>query len=131
MKIYAKDNFLELLRKTNFQDRTTFTCLKKAYLDFIFKFSEVIDLIYPSKQLRLKTNSKPWVDSETISAIHRRDELLKNYQKSCLETDKDHFRSVKMALQKAVSKEKKSFFQEKKSKRMLIILKNCGKLLSP
>ena len=71
------------------------------------------DLLCPSKKLRLKANSKPWIDSETISAIRRRDKLFKKYKKSGLETDKDHFRSAKMALQKAISKKKKSFFQEK------------------
>ena len=43
MKNYTKENFLELLRKTNFPDYTTFTCLNKAYQDFIFKLIEVID----------------------------------------------------------------------------------------
>ena len=55
----------------------TFTCLNKAYQqDFIFKLSEVIDLLCPNKNLRLKANLKPWIDSETMSAIHRRDKLL-------------------------------------------------------
>ena len=43
MKNYTKEKFLELLRKTDFPDYTTFTCLNKAYQDFIFKLSEVID----------------------------------------------------------------------------------------
>ena len=60
MKNYTKEKFLELLSKTDFPDYTTFTCLNKAYQDFIFKLSEVIDLICPSKKLRLKANSKPW-----------------------------------------------------------------------
>ena len=47
MKNYAKQKFLELLRKTDFQDYTTYTCLNKAYQDFIFKLSEVIDLLCP------------------------------------------------------------------------------------
>ena len=66
MKNYTKEKFLELLRKADFPDYTTFTCLNKAYQDFIFKLSEVIDLLYPSKKLRLKANSKPWIESETI-----------------------------------------------------------------
>ena len=71
MKNYTKENFLELLRKTDFPDYTIFTCLNK-----------------------------------------------------------DHFRSAKMALQETISKKKKSFFKEK-LKKMLIILRNYGKLLSP
>ena len=56
MKNYTKDKFLELLRKTSFPGYMTFTCLNKAYQDFIFKLSEVIDLLCPSKKLRLKAN---------------------------------------------------------------------------
>ena len=76
MKNYTKEKFSELLRKTDFPDYTDFTCLNKAYQDFIFKFSEVIDLLCPSKKLRFKANSKPWIDSETISAIRRREKLF-------------------------------------------------------
>ena len=130
MKNYTKEKCLELLRKTDFPDYTTFTCLNKAYQDLIFKVSEVIDLLCPSKKLRLKANSKPRIDSETILAIRRRDKLFKKYKKSGLETEKDHFRSAKMALQKTISKKRNLFFQ-KKLKRMLIILKTYGKLLSP
>ena len=54
----------------------------------------------------MKTSSKPWIVSETISAIRRRDKLFKMYKKY------RYFRSAKMALQKAISK-KKSYFQEK------------------
>ena len=35
MKNYTKENFLQLLRKIDFPDYTTFTCLNKAYQDFI------------------------------------------------------------------------------------------------
>ena len=41
----------------------TFTCLNKAYQDIIFELSEVIDLLSPSKKLRQKANSKPWIDN--------------------------------------------------------------------
>ena len=91
MKNYTKEKFLELLRKTAFPDYTTFICLNKAYQDFILKLSEVIDLPCPSKKLRLKTNLKPCIISETISAMCRRDKLFKLYKKSGLETDKNHF----------------------------------------
>ena len=114
MKNYTKEIFLELL--TDFPDYTTFTCLNKTGQDFIFKLSEVIDLLCPSKKLRLKANSKPWIDSETISAICKRDKLFKKYKKFGLEIDKDHFRSTKMALQKAISKKKNFFFSRKNKK---------------
>ena len=115
MKNYTKENFLEPLGKTDFPDYTTFTCLNKACQNFIFKLSEVIDLLCASKKLRLKANSKPWINSKTISAICRRLKIFKKYKKFGLETDKDHFRLSKRAPQKAIYKKKKSFFffQEK------------------
>ena len=113
IKITHKKFFLELLRKTDLPDYATFTCLNKACQDFVFKLNEVIDLLCPSKKIRLKANSKPWIDSETISAIRRRDKRFKKCKKSGLETDKDHFQSAKMALQKAISKKKKYFFSRK------------------
>ena len=116
MKNYTKEKFLELLRETDFPDYTTFTCLNKAYQDFIFKLIEVIDLLCPSKKLKLKASSKLWIDPETISAIRRRDKLFKKYKRSGLETDQDLSRSAKMADQKAISQKKKSFFQEKIAK---------------
>ena len=36
MENYTKEKFLKLLRKIDFPNYTTFTCLNKAYLDFIF-----------------------------------------------------------------------------------------------
>ena len=50
MKSYTKEKFLELIRKTDFSDYTTFNCINKAYQDFIFK-CEIIDLLCPSKTL--------------------------------------------------------------------------------
>ena len=71
------------------------------------------DLLCPSKKLRLKANSKRWIDSEIISTIRSRDKLFKKYKKCGLETNKDHFRSAKMALQKVISKKMKSFLPRK------------------
>ena len=84
------------------------------------------DLLCPSGKLSLKASSKSWIDSETISAIPKRDKLSKKYKNSGLETEKDYFQSAAKALQKITSKKEKSYFQVK-LKRMLIILRNYGK----
>ena len=86
-------------------------------------FARLHDLYPPN------ANSKPWIDSETVSAIRRKDKLFKKHKKFGLETDKDHFGLARTALQKAISK-KNNFFK-KKLKRMLIVLKNYGKILCP
>ena len=52
LKTCTKEKFVELLRKTDFPEYTNCTCLNKAYQDLIFKLSDVIDLLCPSKKLR-------------------------------------------------------------------------------
>ena len=91
MKNYTKEKCLEVLGKSYFPDYKTFTCLNIVYQDFIFELSEVIVLLCPSKILRLKANLKPWIDSETVSAIRRRDKPFKKYKKYGFETGKDNF----------------------------------------
>lgn len=117
MKNYKTEKFLELPTETDFSGYTNFTYLNKAYRDFIFKLTEVADLLCPCKKLKLKTSSKPSIDCETFSAIRRRDKHLKKYKKFGLETDKDHFRSTKMTLQEAISKKIRSYFQGKIEKK--------------
>jgi len=41
----------------------------------------VIDKIAPLKQIRLKTNTKPWFDGEILERIRVRDKLRKKYKK--------------------------------------------------
>ena len=46
----------------------------------------MIDLLCPSKKLKLKANLKPLIDFETIAAVHRRNKLFKKYKKLRLES---------------------------------------------
>lgn len=78
MKNYTEEKLLELLGKHDSSDFATYICLNKAYQDFIFKLSKVIELFYPNRKLRLKTSSKTWIDIETIRTICKRYKLLKN-----------------------------------------------------
>ena len=50
----------------------------------------VIDKIAPLKQIRVKSNSKPWFDGETLERIRVRDKLRKKYNKSGLQIDFDN-----------------------------------------
>ena len=54
MKNYTQEKLLELLTKPDFPDYATFTCLNKAYHDFAFKLSVVMDLLCPSKKIKIE-----------------------------------------------------------------------------
>ena len=42
--------------------------------------------------MRVKANSKPWIDNLIVSAIQRWDRLYKKFKHSGLQTDKDNFK---------------------------------------
>ena len=69
LKRYSAKTFLEILREIIFPDYLTYTCVNDAYSDFIYGFVEAINFIAPSKKIRVKSNSKPWFDSQIVSAI--------------------------------------------------------------
>ena len=113
MKNYTAKNFIELLNKTDFSNYQTFSCVNKAYLDFITKLITAIDTLRPSKKIRIKGNTKAWFDSEVISLISKRDDYYKKFKSSELETDKDLLKAamiLKAALKNMIQKKKRTFF---------------------
>ena len=83
-------------------------------------------------KLRLKATVKPWmasskswIDSETISAIRRKDKLFIKYKKSCLETDRS-FSINRNGSSKSYIKEEEILFPRKNREKKLIILRSYG-----
>ena len=66
-----------------------------AYLDITAKLIDVIDSLCPSKNIRIKGNTKPWFDSEVISTVTKHNACYKKFKSSRLETDKDILRATK------------------------------------
>ena len=55
MKNYTGENFIELFQnKIDFSNYQTFSCVNKAYLDFITKLITAIDRLCPSKKKKNK-----------------------------------------------------------------------------
>ena len=90
--------------------------MNDAYIDFIYRFVEAINLLTSSKKIRIKANSKPWFDNQIVSAIQRQDKLYKKFKHSGLKTDKDNFKVAKMLLQKMILEKKKSHLEEELGK---------------
>ena len=83
-----------------------YTCVNAAYTDFINKYIREIDFVAPVEKVRVKVNSKPWIDSEIILALQKRDKLFSIYNKSGLETGKDNFKTARIFCQKMLHKKK-------------------------
>ena len=78
MKNYVAENFIELLDKIDFSSYQSFSCVNKAYLDFITKLITAIETLCPSKKIRIKGKTKAWFDSEVISIINKYDYYYKS-----------------------------------------------------
>ena len=111
MKNYTAENFVEHLKKIDFPNYKTYSCVNMAYLDFITKLIDVIGSLCPTKKIRIKSKTKPGFDSEVISIINKRDACYKKFKRSGLETDKDILRATKKVLKTTTQKKKRMSFQ--------------------
>ena len=94
MKNYTKELFTQKLSEVQFPNYSNFENVNTAYTDLLSKFMSIINKIAPLKQVRLKTNTKPWFDGEILERIRVRDKLRKKYKKSGLQIDFDMFKDA-------------------------------------
>ena len=84
----------------------------------------MVDLLCPSKISRLRANTKAWIDSEKISAIHKRNKLFKKYKMVSAKTN-IIFDRQKWLFKKLYLRKKNIFLKEKIEKNAI----NSKKLL--
>ena len=94
MKNYTKESFLEKLGDLEFPDYSNFNCVSEAYSNFTTKLMDVIDKIAPTKEIRIKGNSKAWFDSDIVERINIREKLKKKHKKSGLQIDFDNLKTA-------------------------------------
>ena len=86
----------------------------------------VIDSISPVKQVRIKTNTKPWFDGIVLEAIHVRDKLRKKYKKSGLQIDFKMLNNMP-----DIKKKRKNVYMLRiSSEQILLSRQNFGRYLS-
>ena len=100
MKNYTKDLLIQKLSDIQFPDYSVSECVNEAYSDFVSKLMSVIDSISPSKQVRVKSNTKAWFDRNILEAIRVRDKLRKKYTRSGLSVDFDMFKNAQKRAKK-------------------------------
>ena len=100
MKNYSDEIFVDKLRSIKFPDYSKNSCVNDAYQDFATRFLFVIDSVSPVETLRVKSNTKPWFDTDALNAILKRDKHFKKFKQLGKEADKDNFKYVKPSLKK-------------------------------
>ena len=99
---------------------------------FLGKLMSIIDKIAPWKQIRVKSNSKPWFDGETLESLRVRDKLRKKYNKSGLKIDFDNFINAKKKAKHGIKLKKCEYIKEQlrdniaKPSKLWKVLKSIG-----
>ena len=93
MRRDSAEKFLKILREIVVPNYLTYT---SPYSDFTYRFVEVINFIATSKKIRVKANSKPWFNNQTVPSIQRLDKLYKRFKCSGLEINKNNFKVAQM-----------------------------------
>ena len=128
MKNYTKELLYQKISELQFPNYSNFENVNEAYVDFINKFMNVIDKIAPFKQIRVKTNTKPWFDGEILERIRVRDKLRVKYKKSGLQIDFDMFKNAQK-LAKQITKVKKCDYFKDQLKANIAKPSNLWKVL--
>ena len=69
--------------------------------------------IAPFKEVRVKTRTEEWFDSEVSESIKVRYKLFKKFKKSKLQIDRELFKAARNSTQSLIYKKRKSFYKEK------------------
>ena len=76
LKNYSIVDFLSKLRNTNWTDVTLCTDVDIAWLRFKEIFTNILNEIAPIKQVRINVRTEPWMNSEILELISKRDKAL-------------------------------------------------------
>jgi hypothetical protein len=132
MKNYSKELLIQKLGEMEFPDYSTYENVNEAYHDFATRLTDLIDILAPFKQVRVKSNSKPWFDGETLESIRVRDKLRKKYKKSGLQIDYENFKNAQKRAKQNVKRKKCNYVKGQlrdniaKPKELWKILKSLG-----
>lgn len=133
LKHYSRENLNSLLSSQNWAEVYESHTATKALEVFNCIMLSVIDSVAPVKEVRVKSNTEPWIDSSILEAIATRDSLLHKYlsNKSNLSMLSE-YRKARNKVQELVKKAKSNYVSDKieedrnNPKNLWTHLKNLG-----
>ena len=82
MKNYSHEIFVKQLRLIKFPDYSSYTFVNDVYQDFVTKFLSVIDFVAPIRTLRVKSNTRTWLDMDVLNTSRNRHKHYKKLERS-------------------------------------------------
>ena len=114
MKNYSQINFLEKLRTVDWSGVMNCQHVNDAWCNFKSLFTGVLDEIVPFKQIRIKTRTEPWMSSNILDLIRKRDKalIIANNNKGNKDLRKQ-FNFLRNKVQREVKKAKSNYLKDK------------------
>ena len=130
---YSKFSFLIELRKIDWSSILTSHDVNYCLNEFGRLFRSAIDSVAPLREIRVRNQPNPWMNSEILSSIRKRDRLLTRFKKDRTNTVlyKD-FCKVRNKVQRDIKLAKETFFKNGvernrgKSGKLWVHLKSLG-----
>ena len=105
VKVYTEES-----QKFNLSNYECFSSTDAECTDFLNKSVKVVNETAPSKEVRIKNNTREWFDREIAEFIHAREKLFLMFKKSKLHTDEEIYIKVKYEVQNLIRKNKREFY---------------------
>jgi hypothetical protein len=133
MKHYDKETYCNLLNQTDWVEFTSISDVNSAWLKFKNVMNDVIDMVAPVKEIKIKSRTEPWMTSEILEGIASRDQSFYKHRKNKSDTNLyKKYCQERNDVQRSIRQSKKEYlslkFEENKhdSKKLWSQLKNLG-----
>ena len=110
-KHYTKEKFIDMLQEIDWTNVVECNQVEIACEGFISKFTGALDLIAPSKQIRIKQRTQPWMSSEILDLIKQRDHYLSVFRRSKQKAHYDMFIIFRNQVKYNKMKAKASYYE--------------------
>lgn len=112
LKNYNADKLREKIQLLDWSPVLNTTDINMAWDHFKHLFISVIDMVAPTRSVRIKQRSSPWFNSEIAEVINVRDKSLHKYKQSGDPADFLQFKKFRNEAQRRVKEAKKKYLSE-------------------
>jgi hypothetical protein len=133
LRDYTQTDLINRLSEVDWSEVMSSLCADDAWAHFTRLFTSILDIVAPSKEIRIKHSTDQWMTSEILDNIRSRDILFRKFQKNPVKHDLyDQFCKLRNKIQRDIKKAKSLYFQKQieenrnNSKKLWQNLKNLG-----
>ncbi len=81
-----------------------------VWLEWLTKFSALLDIHAPTKNKRLRCNKSPWINASLIDKLRERDSLKKRFDKNPNDVIWAKYKKNRNEVHKLIKKTKRDYF---------------------